>query len=182
MKRHNIILILGGARSGKSRLAVKIAEEKARKAAFIATCRPLDEEMEARIRVHRKARPRHWKTFEEYKNIPLLLKKIGDKFDIIILDCLTLLASNLLLDGRKEVDIERETKRIVSIIGKIRSEVIIVSNEVGLGIVPDNRLGRDFRDISGRMNQIIAKEACEVFFMVSGLPMRVKGEGSEKHK
>ena len=167
-----IIFILGGARSGKSRLAIKIAKEKGRPVAFIATCQAMDKEMEKRIELHKKARPESWKTFEEPEDVGLLLKNIGNRFDIVIIDCLTILVSNLLLKGLKEKDIRQRIKAIT----EAKTNVIIVSNEVGLGIVPDNELAREFRDISGRINQIVAKKADKVFFMVSGLPMKIKGE------
>lgn len=168
----DITFILGGARSGKSQLAIKTAKEKTEKVAFIATCRPLDKEMKKRIELHKATRPKNWQTFEEPEDVGLLLRKIDNKFDVIIIDCLTILISNLLLKGLKEKDIEQRIKRIM----KSSTDVIIVSNEVGLGIVPDNKLARDFRDIAGKINQVVAKEAKEVFFMASGLPLKIKGE------
>jgi len=166
-----ITLILGGVRSGKSQLAIKMAKEKAKRVAFIATCRPLDEEMKKRIALHKKSRPASWHTFEEPEDVQSTLKNIGNRFDVVIIDCLTLLISNLLLKGLKEVDIEQKIKEIMG----TSTNVIIVSNEVGLGIVPDNKLARAFRDIAGKMNQIVAKKASEVFFMASGLPLQIKG-------
>jgi len=166
-----IALILGGVRSGKSRLAIKMAKEKGRKVAFVATSQALDKEMEGRIMLHKKARPLGWKTFEEPGDVDILLKNIGAKFDVIIIDCLTLLISNLLLKGLREIDIERKIKKII----RSGANLIIVSNEVGLGIVPDNKMARAFRDISGKMNQVVAKKASEVFFMASGLPLQIKG-------
>ncbi|MFH1478463.1 MAG: bifunctional adenosylcobinamide kinase/adenosylcobinamide-phosphate guanylyltransferase [Candidatus Omnitrophota bacterium] len=173
---NKITFILGGARSGKSGFALKMAKEKTKKAAFVATCQALDKEMKERIRLHKKQRPKSWKTFEEPKNIASLLKRINLKYDVVIIDCLTLLISNLMLDGKSQKDIEKEISGILAALNKNRSRSIIVSNEVGLGIVPESRLGRDFRDIAGRMNQIVAKEANEVFFMASGLPIKIKGE------
>ena len=167
-----ITFILGGARSGKSYLAVKMAKEKSKKVAFIATCKPLDEEMKERIKLHKEVRPKNWQTFEESEDVALLLKKIDNEFDVIIIDCLTILISNLLLKGLKEKDIQEKIKRIM----KSKANIIIVSNEVGLGIVPGNKLARDFRDIAGKINQMVAKEAKEVFFMVSGLPLKIKGD------
>lgn len=166
-----ITLILGGVRSGKSQLAIKMAKEKGKKVAFIATCRPLDREMKERIELHKKARPENWKTFEEPEDVGLLLEKIGNNFDVIILDCLTILVSNLLLKGLREKSIEQKIRKIMN----AKANLIIVSNEVGLGIVPDNRLARDFRDIAGKINQVIVKKADKVFFMASGIPLRIKG-------
>ena len=169
-----ITFILGGARSGKSTHAVILAK-KHRKVAFIATCQPLDKEMHERIQLHKEARPKNWKTFEEPKDIEGLLRKIGNEFECVIIDCLTLLVSNLILDGYKKEEILKKIEAMLIILRKKKAMVIMVSNEVGLGLVPANRLGRDFRDIAGKVNQAAAKEADEVFFTVSGIPMKIKG-------
>lgn len=169
-----ITFILGGARSGKSRFAIKLAKEKGKKVAFIATCLPRDLEMKRRVALHREIRPRNWKTFEEYGDLTILLKEIGSKFEVIIVDCLTLLVSNLLLRGVKESAIENKVNKMLAILKEIKAESIIVSNEVGLGIVPKNKLARDFRDVAGRINQIVAEKSNEVFLLVSGIPWRIK--------
>lgn len=169
-----IIFVLGGARSGKSSYAIKLAETFGRKVAFIATCQPLDKEMQRRIVLHKKSRSARWQTFEEPQAISSLLKKNRNKFEVILIDCLTLLVSNLLLKNLKEDAIENEINMILSILKKSKAKSIIVSNEVGLGIVPKNRLGRRFRDLAGRINQMVAEKADEVFFMVSGLPLTIK--------
>lgn len=174
-----ITFILGGARSGKSRKAIDLAREYAGKVAFIATCQALDKEMARRISEHKRSRPTAWKTFECPKDISSALEDCGDKFAVIIIDCLTLWVSNLLLAGVKDKNIAGDIKRVISAIKKIRSDCIIVSNEVGLGIVPDNELGRDFRDIAGRVNQVVAQGADEVIFMVSGLAMRLQPSGGK---
>lgn len=168
-----ITFILGGARSGKSRYALKLAKEYS-KIAFIATCEPLDSEMKKRIELHRKNRPLNWQTFEQPQCVSRLLKQIGNKYEMIVIDCLTLLVSNMLLKGNPEAAIENEVKKILSTLNKNRAKAILVSNEVGLGIIPDNKLGRDFRDIAGRINQGVAEESDEVFFIVSGIPWRIK--------
>ena len=169
-----IIFLLGGARSGKSQFAIKLAKKDARKVAFIATCVGLDREMEKRISLHKKNRPSNWQTFEAPKDIALLLKKIGPKFEIIIIDCLTLLVSDLLLKGLREEAIENKINKILAALKKIKAKSIIVSNEVGLGIVPKNKLARDFRDIAGRTNQIVAEKSDEVFFMLAGISIKIK--------
>ena len=147
--------------------------------AFIATCLAKDKEMEQRIRHHKKARPAHWQTFEKPKNTAALLTKIGSGFDIIIIDCLTLLVSDLMLRNFKEKKIERDINGILEALAKIKARSIIVSNEVGLGIVPNNKMARDFRDIAGRINQIVAAkgEEGEFFFFVGGV-----GGGKKKKK
>lgn len=169
-----ITFILGGARSGKSRYALKLAKDIGGKAAFIATCELKDSEMKKRACQHRKARPPHWKTFEEPLNPGLLLKKIGAKFDLVLIDCLTLLVSNLILKGLNESRIINRINEILRRLKKIRAQAIIVSNEVGSGIVPENKLARDFRDIAGRISQITAEKADSVFFMVSGIALKLK--------
>jgi len=170
-----ITLILGGARSGKSTQAVSLAK-KHKKTAFIATCQPLDKEMESRIRLHQEQRPKHWKTFEEPIDLNSLLIKMGNAFDCILIDCLTLLVSNLILAGYKREEILKKIETALVVLRKKKARVIMVSNEVGLGLVPANRLGRDFRDTAGKVNQIVAEEADDVFFTISGIPMKIKGE------
>jgi len=169
-----ITFILGGARSGKSSYALKLAREYGGKVAFIATCQPLDAEMKKRIGLHKKSRPTQWQTFEEPKDAALLLKKIGQKFDTIVVDCLTLLICNLMMDNQGEAAVEKNLKDMLNALDKTKANAIIVSNEVGMGIVPGNKLGREFRDIAGRINQIIAAKADNVFFLVSGIPWKIK--------
>lgn len=168
-----ITFVLGGARSGKSRFAIKLAG-RAKSAAFIATGQGLDAEMEERIAFHRRQRPKGWRTFEEPKDLSALIAKIGNKFDRIVIDCLTLWASNMLMGHAKEKKIGIEMSGIMKRLKKAKAESIVISNEIGLGIVPENKLARDFRDIAGRINQIAAEKADEVYFMVSGLPWRIK--------
>ncbi|MFH1202262.1 MAG: bifunctional adenosylcobinamide kinase/adenosylcobinamide-phosphate guanylyltransferase [Candidatus Omnitrophota bacterium] len=169
-----IIFILGGARSGKSQFAIKLAKRKPQRVAFIATCSAQDKEMKKRICLHKKSRPSDWQTFEELHDLAPLLKKIGRKFDIIIIDCLTLWISNLLIKGINGNVIENKAKENFAALRTIKGKSIIVSNEVGLGIVPVNKLARDFRDIAGRVNQIAVGESNEVFLLVSGIPLKIK--------
>lgn len=172
---NKIIFILGGARSGKSTFAVKLAKESGKKKiAFIATGQALDEEMKKRIMLHKKVRPVNFKTFEEPRDIEGLLRKITGKFDLIIIDCLTLFVSNLLLKKYKEEEIYKKMGGILALLNKMNAKTIIISNEVGLGIVPGSKLGRDFRDIAGKVNQLTAQKVNNVFFMVSGIPWRIK--------
>src|SRR3989338_10555300 len=169
-----ITFIIGGARSGKSGLALRLAEEKGGKTAFIATAQALDKEMQKRIALHQKSRPGHWQTLEEPLRVSRLVKKIAHDFEVIIIDCLTLLISNLLLARRKEASIAAEVRRIHSLLKKAKGETIIVSNEVGLGIIPENDLHREFRDIAGRVNQIMAVKFDRVYFMFAGIPLKLK--------
>ncbi|MDD5156258.1 MAG: bifunctional adenosylcobinamide kinase/adenosylcobinamide-phosphate guanylyltransferase, partial [Candidatus Omnitrophica bacterium] len=147
---------------------------KYKKVAFIATCQGLDKEMKERILKHRGCRPKDWITFEEPKGLKALLSGMGNAFDCIIIDCLTLLVSNLILSKHKEKKILNIAAGILEELKKKKAKAIIVSNEVGLGIVPVSKLGRDFRDIAGKVNQIIAQEADKVIFMVAGVPLKVK--------
>jgi len=183
MNRGKLIFITGGARSGKSSFAEKIAIESSREVTYIATAEPLDSEMKYRIQKHKDARPSHWKTYEEPCKVNQLIRCLGRDNRVIIMDCLTLLTSNLLL--RKEDKVQDETwqKEILNQITdlaesayKVRSKVIIVSNEVGMGLVPDNVLGRSFRDVLGKANYIFAGMADEVILMVSGIPLKIKGK------
>jgi len=171
---NKITLILGGARSGKSTYALSLAK-KYKKVAFVATCQGLDKEMRERIRLHKKSRPKHWKTFEEPKDPARLLQEISGSFDCIIVDCLTLLVSNLVLAGNSQKQVISKIEKSFVALNKNKTNVIFVSNEVGLGLVPVNKIGREFRDIAGRVNQLTASYADEVFFVASGIPLKIKG-------
>ncbi len=169
-----IIFVIGGARSGKSAFASGLAESIQGKVAFIATCQPLDNEMSERIKLHRKNRPANWQTFEAWTDLAPALKKISGRFDCVLIDCLTLFVSNLLLGGRGEKAVVAQIKQALAVLKKQKGAAIIVSNEVGLGIVPQNKLARDFRDAAGRINQLVAASADEVIFMAAGLPLKLK--------
>jgi adenosylcobinamide kinase/adenosylcobinamide-phosphate guanylyltransferase len=170
-----IIFILGGARSGKSTFALQLAKKTGKPAAFIATCPYLDREMRERIKRHQENRPRDWQTFEEERQVSALLKKRVANFEVVVLDCLTLLLSNLLHAKFSPKQIEAELSKILQILKSRKGLAILVANEVGLGIVPATRLGRDFRDLAGQLNQLVAEKADIVFFMLSGLPLKIKG-------
>lgn len=182
MNSNHITLILGGARSGKSSYAQQLAEESGRSVTFLATAQALDEEMSARIKQHRAERPVHWETLEIPLNIASHVKQI--KSDITILDCITLLVTNLLMQFVKDdlVDeqpfmqaIQNEMEELLSAIHKSNQQWLIISNEVGLGLVPPYQMGRVYRDGIGWANQRLAREAEKVIFMVAGIPMIVKG-------
>jgi adenosylcobinamide kinase/adenosylcobinamide-phosphate guanylyltransferase len=170
-----LVFILGGARSGKSTYAISLAK-KYKKVAFIATAHALDREMKKRIQWHQKVRPQEWKTYEEPENPAPLIKKIGNLYECILLDCLTLLISNLILKKYREEKIIKTINALLSASKDKKAKIIMVSNEVGLGLVPANKLGRNFRDIAGKINQLIAVQADEVFFAISGIPIKIKGE------
>lgn len=170
---NKITFIIGGARSGKSEYALSLAS-KAKNVAFIATGQALDGEMAGRIKLHKKARPKNWQTFEEPANVSSLLKNIPSGYDMVIIDCMTLLVSNLLLKKIDAGAIEKEAASMMNELNRRRGKAIVVSNEVGLGIVPGNKLSRNFRDIAGRVNRIVAEKSARVVFVVSGIPWRIK--------
>jgi adenosylcobinamide kinase/adenosylcobinamide-phosphate guanylyltransferase len=171
-----ITLILGGARSGKSRYAIGLAKKASGRVAFIATARGLDEEMKRRIWVHRKRRPSHWKTVEETKDLAAAVTKLRGRCDFAIIDCLTLFISNLMLDGRPDRYVEKSIDKMVKTLKRAPFDCAVVSNEVGLGIVPENPIARRFRDLAGRVNQMTAEAADDVYFMTAALPLKIKGE------
>ncbi|MBF0557371.1 MAG: bifunctional adenosylcobinamide kinase/adenosylcobinamide-phosphate guanylyltransferase [Nitrospirae bacterium] len=166
-----IVFVLGGARSGKSGFALKAASAIAGSKAYIATAQALDAEMQQRIDRHKAERSGDWQTFEEPVNIHDLIVKIHGTFDVLLVDCLTLWISNLLLNN---ISIEGMMQKLVDALKSCSSSVFVVSNEVGLGIVPENRLAREFRDMSGTLNQKVAAISDEVYFLAAGLPIRMK--------
>lgn len=172
-----LTLVIGGTRSGKSGYAVELAKKLARSVVFIATASSLDEEMQRRIRKHQAARPRQWKVIEEGKELGSILPKLKNKCAVVIIDCLGLWLSNLLADGLKDKAVEKKIKALMTALRKVKLTTIIVSNEVGLGIVPDNLLARRFGDLLGLVNQLAAKAADEVIFMRAGIPTFIKGGG-----
>lgn len=170
-----LVFILGGARSGKSRYAVSLAKKNKGKAVFIATATPLDIEIKERIQLHKISRPRSWKVIEESKDIGAVLRTLDKSYSTALVDCLGLWVSNLLMDKIKDRTIDKKIKELINAILKARvSTVIVVSNEVGTGIVPGDPLSRRFRDMLGLANQSIAEKADEVIFMQAGIPVKIK--------
>lgn len=172
------ILILGGARSGKSRFALDRGDLLGGEKIFIATARPSDKEMARRIERHRRERPEGWKTIEEPLHLADLLRSIEGKADVAVIDCLTLWLSNLLMAmGEDEEKILKEVDRLVKAARSVRLSVVAVSNEVGLSIVPVHPLARLFRDLSGLLHQRWAAEADEVYWMMAGIAVPINKEG-----
>jgi|SRR3990172_274648 len=169
-----IYFITGGARSGKSAFAEQLADGLSGKRAYIATAQALDPEMVRRIEHHRKQRGTTWDTFEEPLAVPDLLRKLNGRYQAALLDCLTLWLSNIMAHSEGDGDITAPSEDLVEAVKSFDSACIVVSNEVGLGIVPDNPLARRFRDCAGVLNQKMAKIADEAYFMASGIPMRIK--------
>ena len=169
--RGRIVFILGGARSGKSGFALKTASALPGRKAYIATAQALDDEMERRIAKHKAERTDDWQAIEESVNIHDLIAEVHGTYDVLLIDCLTLWITNLMLGNE---DIEGKAQLLIDALSSCRASAFIVSNEVGLGIVPDNRLTREFRDIAGTLNQKVAAVADEVYFMAAGLPVKIK--------
>ena len=172
------ILIIGGARSGKSQFAQELACQLSDRVLFVATAEAGDEEMRARIEAHKKARPKTWHTLETPTKVGKKISEYVGKADVVIIDCITMLVSNLLAgqgdDRTEEERIKTEIDRLIECIDRMDATFIIISNEVGLGLVPDNRLGRLYRDLLGRANQLLAEQADEVYLMVAGIPVEIK--------
>lgn len=167
-----ISFVLGGARSGKSRFSENLALESGLLRHYVATSQIFDEEMRARITQHREQRGEGWVTHEEPLRLSEVLRDVARPDRIVLVDCLTLWVTNLMM---AEADVEGEGTALVDSLAQLSGPVIFVSNEVGLGIVPDNRMARAFRDHAGRLHQHLAAAADEVFFVAAGLPLKMKG-------
>ena len=186
-----VTLVIGGARSGKSTFAENKAKEYGGIITYIATAVITDKGMEDRVKKHRAQRPEEWRTIEKYKSFNELQ---GDKdflnADTIMIDCLTTLIGNFMVDSGIDFDkcrveevnlleakIKEEVLSLIFVCKKFNKKLIIVSNEVGLGIVPAYYMGNYFRDISGRLNSSVALEADNVYFIASGIPIKIKDKG-----
>lgn len=176
-----ITLVTGGARSGKSSFAEGLLKD-CHNVLYIATAIAFDDEMKERVRLHRKQRNQSWDTLEAYKNLEQEIKSKDQNYDGIILDCITIMISNLMLEEFNdntdyralENRVIEEMKASIRFLKALKAKVVLVTNEVGAGIVPENKLAREFRDIAGRVNQYIAKEADEVFVTISGISLQIK--------
>jgi len=168
----SVTLILGGARSGKSARAEVLAKQSSLDVVYIATSPQMqdDKEWQERIQKHQQGRPEHWQTSEERLDLCGALNGLKSN-QCAVVDCLTLWLFNIMSDGR---NIESETGDLCACLLKLDQQVFLVSNELGMGLVPEQKLGRDFRDAQGRLNQAVAKVASHVEFMVAGIPMRLK--------
>ena len=169
------LLILGGARSGKSQLAQAIAVRRWTRPAYLATAEILDDEMAARIRRHRRNRGQRWHCVEEPLEIAKIIRRGVPGTDGILVDCLTIWLSNVLLkEGRGAF--ARRRDELVKALQQARQDVILVANEVGMGVVPEHALGRIFRDLAGWLNQAVAREVDTVVLVTAGLPLVLKGQ------
>ena len=170
-----IQLILGGARSGKSRLAEQKAKDSGLPVVYVATAQAYDDEMLDRIQHHQAERPIHWGLVEEPVYLADRLLEIDQDNQLILVDCLTLWMSNLLLNEHTEFQ-PQQCQKLLATLPKLKSEIILVSNETGLGVVPMGQLSRKFVDESGRLHQQLGQLADHVVFCVAGFPMVLKGE------
>jgi adenosylcobinamide kinase / adenosylcobinamide-phosphate guanylyltransferase len=181
-----VILVTGGSRSGKSRFAQALAEQRPGPHAYVATAQAFDEEMKARIEAHQRTRPASWRLIEEPIRAPESVADALGAAKTVLLDCVTLWMSNLLLadEGFDESRAEANAEKLVTATRAVPgATVIIVTNEVGSGVVPETVLGRKFRDCAGRANEVIARGADEVYLLVSGIPVRIKpGAGESRHE
>ena len=184
MERKSILLI-GGARSGKSSYAEELARQIGGEVLFVATAEDRDEEMHRRIEVHKKSRPAHWHTLEAPCNVGKCIAADKSNFNVVVLDCITLLVNNVLcqhmvIHGEDvdeklvEQDVKSEINTIIDCMKKSSATYIMVTNEVGEGIIPLGASTRIYRDVLGRTNQMLARAVDEVYLMVAGIPLRVK--------
>lgn len=183
-----IIMVTGGARSGKSSFAEQLCIDRNNNTAYIATSIPFDDEMKDRVKKHKESRPQSWNTYEIYKDIYSIIQNLDKDYNTVILDCITLLVNNLMFTYDIDIDnsnadqinqlefyIKDQMNKLTNEIKKTNLYFVIVTNELGLGVVPNNKLSRIYSDIVGRINQQISKESDEVYFVVSGIPMKIKG-------
>ncbi len=180
-----LVLVLGGSRSGKSEFAESIAGQMGGAVTYIATAAVGDREMADRVKLHRARRPQDWCTVEEEKDVSRVVCN-GREGDVFLLDCVTVWITNLILDNQlTEQDLKSGVKeryvmeKVFQLADAVENgaHLILVSNEVGLGLVPEYPLGRLFRDLAGKVNQVLAAKADQVYFVVAGLPLEIKSDG-----
>lgn len=177
MERGKLIFVLGGAKSGKSNFAEMMAQSLGQQVTYIATAiAGDDEEMYDRIECHRLKRPEHWKTIEEPRYVASSLLWEGTQAEVVLIDCLTLLTTNLILEQAAPDDnqVLQEIEALAIYGRRSQAHVIVVANEVGLGLVPISEMGRRFRDLAGVANQMLARYADEVYMVTAGLPIEIK--------
>ena len=166
-----IQFVLGGARSGKSAHAEGLAETAGSNPIYIATAEIFDQEMESRIELHRERRGPHWQLVEAPLDLPEALAKADNPDSVILIDCLSVWITNVLVHER---DTDAACRALVDCLANCSGHVILVASETGLGIIPENKLSRQFRDANGRLNQAVAAVANEVFFVAAGIALRIK--------
>ncbi|RDV83273.1 bifunctional adenosylcobinamide kinase/adenosylcobinamide-phosphate guanylyltransferase [Ammonifex thiophilus] len=169
---NHFILVTGGARSGKSRFAESLLREEP-EVLYLATAVITDAEMEERIKAHRSRRPRHWRTLEEPEELLRVLEQVpSDR--ALLLDCLGIWVSNLLVAGREAKEIEEQARELVAALRQREGRTVVVTSEVGMGLVPTSASGRVYRDLLGSINQMLAQAADMAYLVVCGLPVQIK--------
>ena len=171
---YHSLLVLGGARSGKSRHALEQARQDGTRVAFLATARALDGDMATRIARHRAERPPRWTTIEEPHEVPAACRRAARSHDLVVVDCVTVWVSNLMERGDDDAMVLAAADELAKLLRERLVSVILVSNEVGDGVHPPTELGRRFRDLLGFVNQRLAAAADRVTLMVAALPLTVK--------
>ena len=176
-----LIFLLGGARSGKSHYAETWAKEHGEQVLYVATAQALDDDMKERVAHHQAVRPPHWHTLEAPNNTHQHIADFTKDYDTVLLDCITFLTSNILLtlpesttQNEANETVLSQIEQLLDVYNTSDATWLVVSNEVGMGVVPPTRLGRFFRDMLGRANQHIAQHADEVLLLVAGLPWKLK--------
>ena len=175
--RSHLVFILGGASSGKSDVALQFASKgigKRAPRAFVATGEGLDEEMTMKIARHRQSRSPAWVTVEVPLELAGWVEDQGPKYRAIVVDCLTMWLSNHCGRGRKEQEILQEVRTLLNAIRRVKARVVLVSNELGMGLVPVDTVSRRFRELAGAVNRLVAQEADAAYFVVSGIPIRLR--------
>lgn len=177
----HLILLTGATRSGKSRLAVKLAKRFGPRILYLATCQPTDHDMKRRVARHRQERPASWTTIEAPDDPAAVIAQQDGTIDGAILDCLTLYVSRLVMRKFSDETILKRIRALCETLRRAPFPIVMVTNEVGWGVVPTTRVGRRFRDLAGFANQLVAQVADEVYLVVAGLPLRLKGNGRRAH-
>lgn len=187
------ILVTGGARSGKSSFAEGLAKAAEGNILYIATAIAFDEEMKLRIKKHKESRPKEWQTYEGFKGLDEIIINKSSSTKCVLIDCITIMVTNLLFDSIgldneypttedfeiAEEKIKQEVQRLLVALDSTNTDAIIVTNELGMGIVPENKLARAYRDIAGRVNRQIAESCDEVYIVVCGIPVKIKHSWNE---
>jgi len=174
MNEEQKILVIGGCRSGKSAHALRLSERIGNRRLFVATCVPEDDEMKARVNKHREDRDDSWKTLEVPVDIAEAIRQYGSSADVMLVDCLTLWLNNVLMQTQDVTLIQNRINDLAASIQKANCSLVLVSNDVGSGIVPENPMARLYRDLAGWTHQAVAEACSKVIWTVAGIPVTIK--------